>query len=82
MQNLIDKLAAYLIPNWRSGWRMFSAQATAALLVWLTLDAETQRLLIDWTPVPQEWVPRVLAALALAGRFVKQPAVTAKKDAQ
>jgi len=61
------------IPNWRRAWRMFSVQASAAIVAWVALPADQQAAIAGLVGVAPDAIPGFLAALAIAGRLVHQP---------
>lgn len=60
-----------IVEDWRASWRWLSVQLTGALIVWGSLDAQTQASIVGGL-VPPERVPLVLGLLILVGRFIKQ----------
>lgn len=65
-----------IIPEWRQGWRYWSAQANALGLVLLTLSSEALPL---WNMLPGEartmlpgWISYPFFVAALALRFIRQ----------
>jgi hypothetical protein len=64
-----------LIPQWRRAWRMFSVQASAVILAWVALPEARQVALAGLVGIAPDDVPGVLAALAILGRVVDQPAL-------
>ncbi len=63
------------IPNWKRAWRMFSVQASAVIVAWVTLPTEQQQALAGLVGMSPDAVPGILAALAILGRVVDQPKV-------
>lgn len=63
-----------LIPDWRGAWRWWSVQASALIVVWVSLPPDAQQALVSLLGVPADTVPGVLAALGLLGRLLQQQA--------
>jgi len=65
-----------LIPNWKSGWRMFSVQAQAIALAvlgaWQVMPDDMKALL---PPSLVYWLAMGLMVLGIVGRLVAQPKV-------
>ena len=64
-----------LVPHWRRAWRMFSVQASAVIVAWVALPEAQQAALAGLVGIQADAVPGVLAALAILGRVVDQPAL-------
>jgi hypothetical protein len=64
-----------LIPHWRRAWRMLSVQLSAVIVAWVALPEAQQVALAGLVGIAPDAVPGVLAALAILGRVVDQPAL-------
>jgi hypothetical protein len=64
-----------LIPEWRNAWRMLSVQIAALAVVWGSVPADVQALLLEAVGVPVERVPAVLGLVLIVARLVSQPKV-------
>jgi hypothetical protein len=64
-----------LIPQWRRAWRMLSVQLSAVIVAWVALPEAQQAALAGLAGIAPDAVPGVLAALAILGRVVDQPAL-------
>ena len=67
------KHAPRIVPEWRRAWRMFSVQASAIIVAWVSLPMEQQEALAGLLGLQPSAVPGVLAALAILGRLIDQP---------
>jgi hypothetical protein len=64
-----------LIPEWRNAWKMLSVQIAALAVVWGSVPADVQALLLEAVGVPVERVPAVLGLVLIVARLVSQPKV-------
>lgn len=64
-----------LVPQWRRAWRMFSVQASAVIVAWVALPEAQQVALAGLVGIQPDAVPGLLAALAILGRVIDQPAL-------
>ena len=64
-----------LVREWRRAWRMFSVQVSAVIVAWVALPEAQQAALAGLVGIEPDAVPGVLAALAILGRVIDQPAV-------
>lgn len=64
-----------LVPQWRRAWRMFSVQLSAVIVAWVALPEAQQMALAGLVGIQADTVPGLLAALAILGRVIDQPAL-------
>jgi len=65
-------MGKFIIPNWRSAWRMASVQIAALAVLFGALPVDTQAAMLDLVGVPASRVPAILGLLIMAGRMVQQ----------
>jgi len=64
-----------IIAEWKNAYRMFSVQATAAIVAWLAMPVDMQTAVLSLLPLARDQVTGILAVVAIIGRLVAQPKV-------
>ena len=65
-----------IIKEWAKAVRMFSVQAAALIIAFVSAPPEMQTLIVDLIGIPADKVPGILALFVIIGRLVRQPKVS------
>lgn len=69
------KITSFLVEDWKNAWKWMSMQFATLLLIWTTLDTDTQASLVSAAASVLGFnisVPAVLGVMIIAGRLVAQ----------
>lgn len=63
------------IAEWKRAYRMFSVQAIALLVAWLSTPESLQTAILQLFGATQDQITAILAVVAILGRLILQPKV-------